>query len=50
MVARFGIILSRTPERAKVREVFKWGVGMNERLAEILNTMAKMEDKCAAAR
>lgn len=46
LVARFRIILSRTPERAKVCKVFRWGVGTNERRAEILNASGKMEDKC----
>lgn len=49
LVARLGIILSRTPEQAKVCEVFRWGVGMNEQRAEILNTAGKMEDKCMGA-
>lgn len=46
LAARFRIILSRTPERAKVCKVFRWGVGTNERRAEILNASGKMEDKC----
>lgn len=47
LVARFRIILPRTPERAKVCKVFRWGVGTNVmRRAEILNASGKMEDKC----